>query len=63
MNFEQTTSYYHLYLEGNEMKSVPVSERKDLYPVTMFAHYTGTELEEFENIKRKHLCVCYVNSI
>ncbi|AWE06908.1 GNAT family N-acetyltransferase [Lysinibacillus sp. 2017] len=63
MNFDQTTSYYHMYLEGNEIKTVQLPTRKSFYPVTMFAHYTGTDLEEFENLKRKHLCVCYVRSI
>ena len=63
MNFEQTTSYYHLYLEENEIKSLSISKRTSFYPVTVFAHYTGNDIEEFESLKRKHLCVCYVKEV
>ncbi|WP_227395965.1 GNAT family N-acetyltransferase [Jeotgalibacillus aurantiacus] len=60
MSFEQTTSYYHLYFEGNEISSDKVEK---LYTVTMFAHYMGSDVQQFDHLKRKHLCVCYVREL
>ncbi|WP_274307271.1 GNAT family N-acetyltransferase [Solibacillus daqui] len=62
-DFEKTSSYYHVYLEGNEMKNLMNASVDQLYPVTAFAHYTGKSLELFQHVKRKHECVCYVKVI
>jgi len=63
MSFNQTYAYYHLFFEENEMKLVPHENVQNFYPVTMFAHYTGEDLGTFQDLKRKHQCVCYVKDI
>lgn len=61
--FKQTSSYYHLYLEGAELNAIPREKRQNFYAVSMFAHYLDEDLKEFKNLKRKHRCVCYVKEI
>lgn len=63
MEFELSSSYYHLFIEGNELNGTVNTEVNNLYPVTLFAHYTGEDLAAFQNVKRKHECVCYVKEI
>lgn len=63
MEFELSSSYYHLFMEGNELNGTVNTEVNNLYPVTLFAHYTGEDVAAFRNIKRKHECVCYVKEI
>jgi ribosomal protein S18 acetylase RimI-like enzyme len=62
-NFAEIYSYYHLFLEGNEMNTLPYEKHKNFYPVSMFAHFVGEDVNEFQHVKRKHKCVCYVRDI
>lgn len=59
MEFTQVESYYHLYLEGNEMTNRITTNVPNLFPVSTFSHYVGQNMEQFTNIKRKHQCICY----
>ena len=63
MSFKETYAYYHLFFEENEMKLVPLEKIQKFYPVTMFAHYDGEDLGVYQELKRKHQCVCYVKEI
>lgn len=63
MNFTMTDSYYHIYLEGNEIKSHFQSATEQLFPVSVFSHYTGENLKQFSGVQRKHQCVCYVKAL
>lgn len=62
-NFYNTYSYYHLFLEGNEMNTLSYEKHKNFYPISMFAHFVEEDIKEFEHVKRKHKCVCYVRDI
>ena len=59
MNFRPVDHYYHIYLEGDEMKERLHSGVPNLYPMHAFAHYTGNEPDQFKGIQRIHQCVCY----
>lgn len=59
MEFNQVESYYHLYLEGNEMNNRIATNVSNLFPISSFAHYVGNDIEQFNDTTRKHQCVCY----
>ncbi|MEK4426483.1 GNAT family N-acetyltransferase [Solibacillus sp. FSL K6-1523] len=59
MEFNQVDSYYHLYLEGNEMNNRMTTNIPNLFPVSSFSHYVGNDIEQFNDTTRKHQCVCY----
>ncbi|KOP72527.1 GNAT family acetyltransferase [Lysinibacillus sp. FJAT-14745] len=59
MDFNQVESYYHLYFEGNEMNNRIATNVSNLFPVSTFAHYVSDDIEQFNNITRKHHCICY----
>lgn len=59
MEFTQVESYYHLYLEGNEMTNRITTNVPNLFPVSTFSHYVGQNMEQFTTITRKHQCICY----
>lgn len=63
MGFTMVDSYYHIYLEGDEITSHLQSATERLFPVSAFSHYTGKDLEQFSDIQRKHQCVCYVKAL
>lgn len=63
MGFEQEDSYYHIYLEGNEGQNKIQSNIPNLFVVNTFAHYIGEDLAQFDDVKRKHECVCYVKEL
>ncbi|MUK88690.1 GNAT family N-acetyltransferase [Ornithinibacillus sp. L9] len=60
-NFRRVDSYLHVYMDGqNELKNTITSEKPSLYPVQVFAHYTGKETKKIKaNYKRVHECICY----
>jgi GNAT superfamily N-acetyltransferase len=59
--FVQKESYLHVYMNGeDELKGTVPAGLKDLYPVKVFAHYTGEDTAMIKNsFKRVHECVCY----
>jgi GNAT superfamily N-acetyltransferase len=59
--FVQKESYLHVYMEGDaELKGDVSAGLKDLYPMQVFAHYTGGDADGVKNsFKRVHECVCY----
>ena len=63
IGFKQTYAYYHLFFEENELKLVSHEKVPNFHPVTMFAHYDGEDLGVYQELKRKHQCVCYVKDI
>lgn len=59
MEFNQVDSYYHLYLEGNEMNNKITTNVPNLFPISSFSHYVGNDIEQFNDTTRRHQCVCY----
>ncbi|MFG3611363.1 GNAT family N-acetyltransferase [Rummeliibacillus stabekisii] len=59
MQFNIVDSYYHVYLEEDELHSHIKSSIPDLYLVNTFAHYVGENIEQFKDNKRIHECVCF----
>lgn len=60
MLFHKVHSYYHIYLEGKELKNKIQSNIPKLHLVNAFAHYVGDEMEQFKtSSQRIHECVCY----
>jgi GNAT superfamily N-acetyltransferase len=59
--FVQKESYLHVYMDGEaELKGAVSAGLKNLYPVQVFAHYTGEDTAMIKNsFKRVHECVCY----
>ncbi|MFD2830393.1 GNAT family N-acetyltransferase [Corticicoccus populi] len=62
MEFQEMSSYYHLYFEGKETEHLR-HNNPAVNPVSVFAHYTGDDIESFKTLQRKHKCVCYVRNI
>lgn len=59
-SFTNVESYLHVYVEGNEQKSVMLSEIPRLYPVHTFAHYVGEDKDSIrKRFKRVHECICF----
>lgn len=64
MDFEETYSYYHVYLEGDDLHEKVTTDIPNLRLVTSFAHYTGHDLEQFkDSTTRIHACVCYEKNL
>lgn len=63
IGFTMIDSYYHIYLEGDEVKSHLHSATGQLLPVSAFSHYTGKDIKQFADIQRKHQCVCYIKTL
>lgn len=60
VQFKKVYSYYHIYLEGNEMKNRIQSTIPNLHLVNTFAHYVGEDIEQFKSDnERIYECVCY----
>lgn len=55
--------YYHLYLTDEDMAHNVEPEDDTLIPMYMFAHYTGDNIEQFEDIDRKYKCMCYIKTL
>ncbi|WP_404458502.1 GNAT family N-acetyltransferase [Oceanobacillus kapialis] len=57
--FILTSSYLHVFLERDELSSIPTSH-KNMQLIQGWAHYTGeNKLAIKEKYKRVHECVCY----
>lgn len=52
MEFNQVDSYYHLYLEGNEMNNKITTNVPNLFPISSFSHYVGNDIEQFNDTTR-----------
>ncbi len=59
-DFQLVDAYYHVYFEGVELSGRIRSEVPNLRVVSACAHYTGTEIEQFQaKHQRIHECVCF----
>jgi len=63
MRFVQTYTYHHLYFDEPALEKYDLSVPAQVRPVTMFAHYTGSDPDVLNRASRRHLCMCYVKRI
>lgn len=63
MRFTQKYAYHHLYFDETALEKYDLSVPAQVHPMTMFAHYTGSDPDVLNRASRRHLCMCYVKRI
>jgi ribosomal protein S18 acetylase RimI-like enzyme len=58
--FQEIESYYHIYIDGSEMKSGIINSKiPDLKPSYVFAHYLGDDKSFPNQFNRAYRCIRY----
>ncbi|HEX7064866.1 MAG TPA: GNAT family N-acetyltransferase [Bacillales bacterium] len=64
MGFDLRASYFHVYMEKNEIKREFQGVFGDFTPIQLFSHYQGNERRGIKKrFKRVHECRCYEKRI